>query len=59
VPDPYATLITAATAFVFDVLWKEPEEDQAVAAPRPNDTPSELHQLVDGSTSRLKIKLRA
>jgi hypothetical protein len=29
------TLINAATAFVFDVLWKEPEEDQAVAAPRP------------------------
>jgi hypothetical protein len=36
-----ATLTIAATALVFDVLWKEPEEDQAVAALCRDDTPHE------------------
>jgi hypothetical protein len=51
------TLINAATAFVFDVLWKEPKRIKRWPHNVRNDTPSELHQLVDDS-ARSKIKLR-
>ena len=33
-------------------LWKEPEEDQAVAVPCPGDTPTELDNLLDHSRAR-------
>jgi hypothetical protein len=40
----HATLRTAATAFLFLALWKEPEEDQAVAASCRADTPNDQHE---------------
>jgi hypothetical protein len=52
-----ATLTITATFSIFDVLWKEPDEDQAVAVPRPDDTPHELHKPARSGRARLKIKL--
>src|SRR5579859_792739 len=57
-PASHAILNATATAIIFKVLWKEPEDDRAVAACCHGGTPDNSDRTSQAGQQRLNNKLR-